>query len=454
MSNEKQKIHDKSWLQKVAEQSWEPELLISGLAIFATLNLPQYVWKFHYYYKYNLQQDSGFIDELIPILVVGVLLTAFQVLSFAFIFHFVVRAFWVGLMGLTSVYREGIKYEDLPYSDYYKQEMGKRIGDKDTFLLATDKLASLVFSIAALFVLYLIGVMIVYVTFFVFVIGVKLVLSPEAFDVYSTAILIVLGVFLTGVSVLSIVLNTQRFRTQEKYAKIHFNLTWYLSQIFYPLINKPIQFLNLTFFSNLPMKRVSYYGLVFFTVFMGIFMSNTFDLMGVNLWEPRDFFTNRSTAYAMEAVNYESEFEGDYISKPMLSSPTVKQTELLSVFIPYTKMMDRKLSLFCEEFTAADSLSRRARRKLNNAHNIECANNFFTVVLSEDDTLDSDFLFYHHPRTKQAGYQGYFGLPDSVSRGKYMLGIYRQAVDETDASRDSTGRLKSYEAEIPFWIEE
>jgi hypothetical protein len=30
----------KGWLKRVAEQSWEPELLISGLAIFATLQLP------------------------------------------------------------------------------------------------------------------------------------------------------------------------------------------------------------------------------------------------------------------------------------------------------------------------------------------------------------------------------------------------------------------------------
>ena len=248
MSDSNSKLHNKSWLQKVAEQSWEPELLISGLAIFATLNLPEYVWKFHHYYKYNLQLDSGFIDELVPILVVGVFLTALQVLSFAFIFHFIVRAFWVGLMGLTSVYREGIKYDDLPYSEYYKTEMKKRIGDKDTFLLATDKLASLIFSIAALFVLYLIGISVVYIVFFILVNGVKLMVSPETFDVYSNIILIVSGVFLLGVSIISIVLNMERFRKNEKYSKIHFLVNWHFSQLFYPFINKPIQFLNLTFF--------------------------------------------------------------------------------------------------------------------------------------------------------------------------------------------------------------
>ena len=37
----------KSWLKYVSEQSWEPELLISGLAIFATLNLPDLFFTDH-----------------------------------------------------------------------------------------------------------------------------------------------------------------------------------------------------------------------------------------------------------------------------------------------------------------------------------------------------------------------------------------------------------------------
>ncbi|MCR9132552.1 MAG: hypothetical protein NXI08_08260 [bacterium] len=453
MSDPKSKIHNKSWLQKVAEQSWEPELLISGLAIYATLNLPQYVWKFYDYYTYNLQAGSGFIDELIPILVVGVLLTGLQALSFAFIFHFVVRAFWVGLMGLTSVYRDGIKYDDLQYSEYYRQEMKKRIGDKDSFLLAADKLASLIFSVASLFVLYLIGVMIIYVIFFLLMNGVKLMVSEETFDLYSTIILIVAGVFLFGIATLSIVLNAEKFRTQEKYAKLHFLITWHFSNLFYPFINKPIQFINLTFLSNQNMKKVSYYGAAYFAVFMVIFMYNTFQLMRVDLFEPRDFYSQRSTAATLDATNYESEFEGAYFDSPIIASPTIKRGDLLSVYIPYSKMMDKKLGLYCTEFSASDSLSRYERRKQRNEHNIECANAFFSVVINQEDTLDSDFLFYNHPKTNQAGFKGYYALSDSLNSGRNTVGIYRQAVDEADARRDSTGRLKNYEAEIPFWVE-
>ena len=85
--------------------------------------------------------------------------------------------------------------------------------------------------------------------------------------------------------------------------------------------------------------------------------------------------------------------------------------------------------------------------------NIDCANRFFTITLNEQDTLSTDFMFYDHERTNQAGYRSLLSLPDTLNRGKYMLGVYRPVLDKADVKRDSTGRLLTYEDEIPFWIE-
>lgn len=450
---EEQKGHNRSWLQRVAEQSWEPELLISGLAIYATIQIPEYVLDSYQYYRYNLQLDTGFIDELMPMLVVGVMLTALKVLSFAFIFHFVVRAFWVGLMGLRSVFSEGIQYEKLEYSELYRTEMKKRLGTQDSFLLATDRLASLIFSIAFLFVLYMFGVGFLYSVFFLLMNGVKLIVSEEIFDLYSTIILISTGLILFSVSILSMVLNMKKFRDQEKFARLHFRLTWYVSMAFYPFIYKPIQFLMLNFMSNLPKKKNQVYGIIFFTVFMTIFMSSTFDLMNVKLIQSRDFYTSRSSASTILPENYDSEFDGLFFEEPAISSPYVTKGEYFSLFIPYSKMLDRKLGQYCEEATPADSLSRHEKRKITNQQNIECTNRFFTVTINQEDTLESDFLFYNHSRTGQSGFRSMFMLSDTLKTGKYELGVYRPMLDEADAERDSTGRLLIYEAEIPFWVQ-
>lgn len=448
-----EKGHGRSWLQRVSEQSWEPELLISGLAIYATIQIPQYVMDFYQYYRYNLQLGTGFIDELMPLLVVGVMLTALKVLNFAFIFHFIVRAFWVGLVGLRSVFSEGIQYDKLEYSKFYRSEMKKRLGNQDSFLLATDRLASVIFSIAFLFVLYMFGVGFLYAVFFLLMNGVKLLVSEEIFDLYSTVILISTAVLLIGVSIVSLVLNMKKFREQEKFARYHFNLSWYASLIFYPFIYKPIQFLILSFASNLPKKKNQIYGMIFFALFMAIFMSSTFELMNVNLVETRDFYSSRSNESTIVAENYESEFDGKFFEKASISSPYLKKGEYFSLFIPYNKMLDRKLEKYCDEAVLADSLNRYERRKLTNRQNIECANRFFSVTINKEDTLESDFLFYNHNRTGQAGFKSIFLLSDTLNSGKHELGVYRPALDEADAERDSLGRLLTYEEEIPFWIQ-
>ncbi len=445
--------HNKNWLQRVAEQSWEPELLISGLAIYATIQIPDYIRDFYQFYRYNLQLDTGFIDELMPMLVVGVILTALKVLSFAFIFHFIVRAFWVGLMGLRSVFSEGIQYEKLEYSELYRSEMKNRLGTQDSFLLATDRLASVIFSIAFLFVLYMFGIGLLYSVFFLLMNGVKLVVSEEVFDLYSNIILIITGVILLGVSVLSLVLNMKKYREQEKFARYHFNLSWYASMIFYPFIYKPIQFLMLSFMSNLPKKKNQLYGIIFFSVFMAIFMGSIFDLMNVNLIQARDFYSSRSIASTIIPENYDSEFDGKFFEKASISSPYLKKGEYFSLFIPYNKMLDRKLGKYCEEATLSDSLNRYEKRKVTNQQNIECANEFFTITINQKDTLESDFLFYDHNRTGQAGFRSMFMLSDTMNTGRYELGVYRPKLDEVDAERDSLGRLLFYEEEIPFWIQ-
>ncbi len=450
---EEEKSHDRSWLQRVAEQSWEPELLISGLAIYATIQIPAYIREFYQYYRYNLQLDTGFIDELMPMLVVGVILTALKVLSFAFIFHFIVRAFWVGLMGLRSVFSDGIQYDKLEYSELYRSEMKKRIGSQDSFLLATDRLASLIFSIAFLFVLYMFGVGLVYTVFFLMMNGVKLMVSEEVFDLYSTIILIVAAIVLISVSVLSIVLNMEKYRNREKFAKLHFKLSWYAGYVFYPLIYKPILYLILTFQSNFPKKKNSMYGAIFFVGFMTMFMGAIFNLMEVNLIQSRDFYSARSEASTIVPENYESEFNGMFFEKPAISSPFLKKGEYFSLFIPYNKMLDRKLLNYCEEASPADSLNRYERRKIINQQNIECTNRFFSVIINKKDTLESDFMFYSHSRTGQDGFKSMFLLSDTLNTGKYELGVYRPLLDEADAERDSLGRLLTYEEEIPFWIE-
>jgi len=443
----------KGWLQRVAEQSWEPELLISGLAIFATSQLPDFIIRGWYYYDFNLKTDATFIDEMIPILITGAVISAIEILYFAFILHFVIRAFWVGMIGLNSVFPKGIQYQKLQVSEYYKAEMEKRLGHSKDFLLATDKAASVIFSVAFSIVMLLTSIGLLYLIFFVLMNITKLFMSEAVFDVYTDIMFGILLVFFISMAIAGVVLSLKRFRENPIAAEWHFKFSWFGSHLIYPLFVKPINHLILIFVSNIPLKKYHSINAVLMGIFFVMLIFRMLTILDVQLFNSRDYFVEFSDVSVLNTSQYMDTFTGEYVREPMLEEKTVESGSFLGLYIPYPKMMDMKLSAVCDYEEPADSLYRFERRAMLNEARIECANQFFSFSIDDSVTLESDLLFSEHPVTKQNGYYSKFKLPDSLDSGKYLFNIRQAIADDIDARRDSIGRLKEYDFDIPFWIE-
>lgn len=441
------------WLDRVAEQSWEPELLISGLAIFATSQLPEVFESALYYYQYNLQTTDGFIDLGLPSVIIASSVTAIKLLNYAFILHFIIRAFWVGLIGLNSVFPKGIQYSKLQYSDIYKKEMEKRIGHSGDFLMAADRLASVIFSVAFTVVLLLFAIGFIYSIFFVLMNVSKVILPDHIYDIYSTVFYAILIVFFLSAAIVTTVLNLERFRSNEKIATFHFKLTWFLSIAIFPFVLKPLQYLMLNFMSNIPTKRYYAFSGVFFVLFMGMMMSNVLKYGDVNLLNARSFSADFSDVGVLNQNYYESSFEDDFIRTPMIDDPLQKAGTFLPVFVPYPKLLDLKLEAFCNLEEPSDTLYRFERRRENNQNRLNCINSFFSFSANDTIPLQGQLLFHTHRLNNQQGFAGNYYLPDSLTQGKYLLNIRQAVVDESDARRDSIGRMLPYDADIPFWIE-
>lgn len=90
----------KSWLQKLKEESWEAELLVSSVAIFGTFQLFDLInWVTNRFIDL-LNPDQYFVGYFI----VFFGLFAISILISMFVIHFALRAYWVGLVGLNSVF--------------------------------------------------------------------------------------------------------------------------------------------------------------------------------------------------------------------------------------------------------------------------------------------------------------------------------------------------------------
>lgn len=443
----------KSWLQYITEQSWEPELLISGLAIYATLKMPGLFSEAYNYYQYNLQAGTGIFDEMLPLLIYCVFTTIAYVLAASFIMHFIVRAFWVGFIGLMSVYRHGIKYQDLPYSDLFKEEARKKLGTPERMAMNLDQISSLIFSIAFSIVLIMIAVSILYLIFFLFYNVLKLFVSASFFDTYASILYYTFLAFVITYVAAIYILNLKRFRSNPRLARWHFNLTWNLNAIIMPVVYKPLQFIQLTFLSNISTKRFMTYYTVLFISFFGVLFTVMLHRMDANIFDTRNYYATSSSVRHVELQEYSTTVDEDdlllnaVIEKPVISSG------MMNTFIPYPKQLDEMLNRFCDTANLPDSLNTSKRRELINQHNIDCAERFFSFAVDDSVQLNGDLMFARHPVTGQRGYQSYLDV-SGLTAGRHMFSLHRKPITPADSTRREEGRLLSFETEIPFWIEQ
>lgn len=440
------------WLKYISEQSWEPELLISGLAIYASLQMPDIFWRLYQHYQFNLQSGSGIFDELLPLLIYAVFTTIAYILTISFITHFVVRAFWVGFIGLLSVYPQGIKYDNLPYSKLYVSQARRKLGSAENMASKLDNVSSLIFSLAFSIVLIMVAVAILYFVFFILYNVFKLILGPAIFETYAE----ILYFSMSGIGLLYVaailILNMKRFRNNPKTARWHFYLGWKLNAFLMPLVYKPVQFISLTFLSHLNSRKFFGYYLTLVFAFFGILCFVIVTSLAPNILDARNYFSSRSALHTMDVSNYSQNFDGDkWLTQPVIEKPVIS-SDFLMVFIPYPKLLDEKLNRFCDREILADSLENFEKRRLMNERNISCAEQFFSLSVNDSLQLSSEWMFSRHPRTGQRGFQTYADI-SAFSPGKYNLHVNRKIVDKQDSARAEENRPLIFENIIPFWKE-
>ena len=97
MENQKEQ-QTPEWLRRLEQESWQAELIISGLALYGSFQLPEFIYAVIDFFIRHLSVSQYFTGYMISYL----MLLGVSVLSGFFIIHFVLRAYWVGLIGNTN----------------------------------------------------------------------------------------------------------------------------------------------------------------------------------------------------------------------------------------------------------------------------------------------------------------------------------------------------------------
>src|SRR5690606_38921260 len=89
--------------------TWEMELLISGATVFSLMQAPDLLDRL--YYGFAPRLEAAYQAALI--LPYMYLMTACLALIATFLMHLCVRGYWVALVGLASVYPEGVNWKGM-----------------------------------------------------------------------------------------------------------------------------------------------------------------------------------------------------------------------------------------------------------------------------------------------------------------------------------------------------
>jgi len=402
------------WLARIQEQSWEPEILISGIVLFALFQLPKQFEHFGaYIIKFsNPIISNGTIDEsLIEAMKIGV-----YWLIIGFSTHLAFRCIWVAFVGLSYAYPEGIKKENLPYSKSYLKLINADLNFID-IIKRLERLCSSLFALGFLLFMIVFGVLtcLIFLTLIVLTLA-KVFPEFTGFHYLDNIISILFIVYIFDFVTLGLIRRVP-----------------YLSKVYYPFY-RLLSFLTLSFLyrdvlyhfiSNHRKWKVFLFILIFSTIsiFWGIAMRNSYGAQQLI-----ELSAIKTQAKQIDNEHYQNLATAEFIDKIQIENDVVTNG-VLKAFVCHAPVV--------EMFWLKDSCTINGEKiaisaKLSDSVKLSCLNNFYSLQV-DDSLFTSDYLFTIHPKTEQPGLMAYLDI-DYLDRGMHQLILHYQNPNSTNDS--------------------
>ncbi|SNR15508.1 hypothetical protein [Tenacibaculum jejuense] len=409
----------KQWLQRLKDESWEAELLVSAVAIFGTFKLFGIIGWLTNKFIDIISLDLYFSAYM----VVFFGLFAISILASMFVIHFSLRAYWIGLVGLNSVFPD-YSIEDSAYSKIYTEKMLEILPKLKDSIEKVDELCSVIFSVAFTFLL-------IY-SYFSFLASIY-ILTYNAFSetvdpIYLLIPLFILGILFVLQMFLSVYANLKNNKEKSELQIFTFKVNKFVSMVTFGPLYKSILQVSMIFGSNFKKKkRLVLLMLVF--IFSGAFtaiyqISETNILYLIN---PKKYHNNnliRPVFYA------DTNSESTYLIEPEIESEKIDH-KLFKVFIPlftYENRLRRKICKYTDEDLDSDNKNEILQN---------CYKTYVTLKVNDKKILAPNYIRQIHHRTGQFGIVTYINT-EELAMGQHYISIKK-------------GEHKEWK--IPFFLE-
>lgn len=404
-----------NWIQRLKDESWEAELLVSAIAIYGTFQLFGLIdWA-----------TNKFIDVLSPeqrvigYFIVFTGLLAVSILVSMFVIHFFLRAYWVGLVGLNSVFPD-YSLQDSAYSEIYTKKILSILPKLKDSIQKVDALCSVIFS-AAFCILLIYAYIAITSSIYLFIYNWLAIYVSEKILMIPIALIALIFILQT---LIAVVANLKTFKQNDSIQQFYFIIVKLASILMFGPLYKNLLQITMIFGSNFK-KNKGLVRLIILFISCGLVVavvqvSNTNIFYLIN----KDYFFDSTKAYF---GYYESEnTESNFLLTPEIDSDVIKRN-VIRLFIPIFDHEKNIRQEVCKPFEKDPNASQSINKQNKKAYLLDCYHLYNLVYLNEQK-VTLDFMKYFHPRTQQFGILGYIGI-ENLKRGKNVLTI-RKSVGE------------------------
>lgn len=426
-------------LDRLQQDSWQLELIISGFAIFGLFTaLP----------KINLALTiAGNEKQIVTLVICIVALIACYILIFNLLFHVTLRGLWIGALGLRYVSGD-IDFETLNYHERFKNHLKKKIVSFDRYVAILENYCSVLFAVSFLLIFYVISITIIIV----------LLLTVITYlvdnDSLSKGLRIAFGVtflftIIFGSILVFIDFLTQGYLKKKKWlSKIYFPFYWIFSFITLSFLYRPLVY---NFLDNKFTKRISFllvpvYICIAFISSVKFQTSNYLDItkLNSNIYlnnkEYEDLLTDEGDLVKNASIQSKV-ITGPYINLFKVFSESVE--DRIYTYHPSLKPKNDKRGFQTGiNLTSSNStkIPRKKRDSLARKY-VQVFNEMYEINI-DSLKLDSEFLISKNKKN-QTGFQTFIPTKN-LSDGKHILKLKRKFIRKKDT-------LKRTDVIIPFW---
>ncbi len=426
-----QNYNKPQWLLDLENQSWQTEMVASGLAIVGSISLGPIL--------------KSLSENLIPLFtdytlqnleaVFLYLFNAQLIMVLCFIMHLSLRILWAGFLGLSSVYQNGISTENnLIYSSLFIGKLKDEFPDLSAYSMKLDKICSIIFSVICALLMILISLSFWIVVFIIASNWLRTILDPNLFAVLGKIILYCLLIFLAFAY-----LVTSGPLKNKSLGKKHGYLTnQILSKGLFLIAYQPIGYIMWTLRTNANMKK--FYIIPFALLIpIGILTALQYDAYLDN-FSARDFYYQNQNSFENKGYNYEDELNEGRRLAISIQSRVIEENHL-EVFIPILKREQRFRDTICGSYTKNKEFSKRENRANKIQYYTNCAENYYQVKIDTIAYPDIKYSYSKHPNRDEKGLRFYVDI-QSLPKGEHIL-----YVQTSYAYEKEKGALR----QIPFY---